>query len=485
MGIAYFPEIYSDELIYSVLARYYVHSGYPAYIFCAENIFVNKKARPDMEFLNMMKSEALGALCEKISMKELIEKHTLFPYYARFLSCERRNKAFEALCNMSGDYNNLLSVPKQKNGEHRYLKYCPLCAERDRLLYGETYWHRSHQLTGIWVCPIHGCKLFNSSAMISGKVSPSLVTAEQEIRETDVTYGNEIEKQFAEYVEKVFQSDMDMKNPIAVGQFFHSEMSGTEYLSVRGEQRNIQKFYNDFMIYYKELPIKGLTELWQIQKVFNGYRVNCFDVCQIAMFLNVSIERLCHMELPDRTQNQIFDNTVKELRQQGLKYPEIAKRLNASYNIVKPIGIGSYGQHGKGNGKHQKCGVKPKDWNKIDRESLPLVKAVVKQLWCNEEERPHRVTEFAVCKILGFPNKRLAKMPLCRAEVSKHQELQEQYWAREIVWAVHKVQKEGKTLNWKQIRILTNMRKDNALACLPYLKVIAKPELYEMVQAIL
>ena len=97
MEIAYFPQIYPDELIYSVLARLYVHSGYPAYTFCAEDVFINKRVRPDMELLNVMKPEILEYLCKKMSMAELIEKHTMFPCYARFLPYERRNRAFEAL----------------------------------------------------------------------------------------------------------------------------------------------------------------------------------------------------------------------------------------------------------------------------------------------------------------------------------------------------------------------------------------------------
>ena len=485
MGIAYFPEVYPDELVYSVLARYYVHGGYSAYIFCAADVFVNKRVSPDKEFVNALKPEVLESLCRKMTMAELVERHTMFPYYARFLPCERRSRAFEALCSMSGDYNNLLAIPKQKNGENRYLRYCPLCVEKDRQLYGESYWHRSHQLTGVSVCSKHGIKLWNSSVIISGKASPNLVTAEQEIKEQNVICGNEIEIQLAEYVGKVFRSDMDMKNPVAVGQFLHSQMAGTEYLSVRGEQRNIQTFYEDFSAFYEELPEQGLTELWQIQKVFNNYRLNCFEVCQIAIFLNIPVEKLCNMELPEKAQEQIFDDKVRELRNQGLKYPEIAKRLNASYNVVKPVGGGRYGKYDYRKEIHQKCGAKPKDWDRIDRESFPSVKTAVRQLWGSGDERPHRVTEFAVCKILGFPDKRLALMPLCRAEVLKYQESQEQYWARELVWTVHKIQKEGKILNWKQVRTLTNMRKDNVLVCLPYLKVIAEPELYELVQTLL
>ncbi len=82
MCIAYFPEIYPDELIYSVLARYFVRTGYLAYTFCAEDIFQDKRVRPDIEFLNVMKPEALELLCRDMTVAELVEKHTMFPYYA-------------------------------------------------------------------------------------------------------------------------------------------------------------------------------------------------------------------------------------------------------------------------------------------------------------------------------------------------------------------------------------------------------------------
>ena len=44
MSIAYFPELYPDELIYSVLARFYEHSGYPAYIYCAGDVAMSLTA---------------------------------------------------------------------------------------------------------------------------------------------------------------------------------------------------------------------------------------------------------------------------------------------------------------------------------------------------------------------------------------------------------------------------------------------------------
>ncbi len=40
--IAYFPEIYPGELLYSQLARYYAQSGYTAYRYAAEDLYINK-----------------------------------------------------------------------------------------------------------------------------------------------------------------------------------------------------------------------------------------------------------------------------------------------------------------------------------------------------------------------------------------------------------------------------------------------------------
>ena len=72
--------------------------------------------------------------------------------------------------------------------------------------------------------------------------------------------------------------------------------------------------------------------------------------------------------------------------------------------------------------------------------------------------------------MLGLPDKRIVQyLPKCRGEIERHEETQEKYWAREVVWAVDTIRKNGDILNWKHIRNLTNMRKKNFIACMPYL----------------
>ena len=105
-----------------------------------------------------------------------------------------------------------------------------------------------------------------------------------------------------------------------------------------------------------------------------------------------------------------------------------------------------------------------------NRDTLPLVKDAIKKLQGKEGERPKKVSIYAVEKMLGLPDKRIAQyLPKCREEIERHEETQEKYWAREVVWAVDTIRKNGDILNWKHIRNLTNMRKKNFIACATYL----------------
>lgn len=486
--IAYFPEIYSDELLYSLLARYYTQAGYPCYWYAAEDLFQAKTVRPDIEFVNQYSPAAYEMITKEMSMEDMILNHTMFPYYGRFLTKERKNKAFEALVQMQGNYHNLLPVPKRKDNNNRYLRICPVCAKNDRKQYGETYWHRIHQMQGVDICPYHHCRLIDSSVLISGKASPDLIATEMVIPDNSeiIMCDNEIECKFADYLVNVFQSDMDLKSDILIGDFLHSQMANTKYRSIRGEQRNIALFHADFLEYYKNLPDNHFSELWQIQKVMNGYRYNFHEICMLAMFLDIPSADLVDMKLPEKTQEQKFDEQIFMLHEQGLKYPEIAKRLNASYDTVKAIGEQRYKTYHKEPKKPLKCGAKAYDWQQIDKDTLPFVKEAIRQLQGDGISRPKKATVFTVEKLLGLPSKRISSyLPMCKAEIKKHEESQEQYWAREVVWAVNKIIREGDILNWKHIRNLTNMRKCDLIACISYLHMFADDKLVNRIKDLL
>ena len=467
--ISFFPDIYPDELMYSQLARYYAKSGYTSYIFAAEDLYEKRTVKPDIEFVNPLTKNAFNVITRTAAWEYIIQNHTMFPYYARFLPIERRQKAYNSLLEVKGNIHNLLAIPKNNNGEMRYLRYCPICTQEDREKYGETYWHRIHQMIDVNVCPIHSCYLVNSDVAISSRASPNLITAEEKaLCEKVQKSKNEIELEVAKFVMDVFESDVDMDNDISIGDFLHSQMADTKYRSVRGEQRNMELLCIDFQNKFKTLDC-NFKESWQLQKVLNGYRTNTYEVCLIAMLLNITPETLVNMKLPEKSQEQLFDEKVRELHNQGLKYPEIAMRLNASYNVVKPVGEGLYGKYSCKSNEPEIKRIEGNKWMQIDRDTLPLVIGAIEQLKGNKEARPKKITISSIEKFLKLPCKRIYLLPVCKAEIEKHMETQEQYWAREVIWAVRKIKSDNLQVNRTAIQRLTNMRKENLQACIPYI----------------
>ena len=151
-----FPHPYPDELIYSILARYSVRAGYSQYIFVAEDLFQRRSLRPNFEYLPALKDEVVKELTKNRTLCEVILNHTMFPYYCRFLPIDRKRKAINSLVKMESNYHDVTLYPKCK--ESKTMRYCPLCVSKDRNDYGETYWHRIHQINELSICPLHYCR---------------------------------------------------------------------------------------------------------------------------------------------------------------------------------------------------------------------------------------------------------------------------------------------------------------------------------------
>lgn len=156
--LPFFINPYPDELIYSAIARYHFYSGNIDYKDTLEEVFLSRSVIPSVEI-----GSHFDALAQQIgnhySVEKLLAKHTIYPYYAPFLSKKRQR---EIMQDVQGDgkglYTRLGMVAGsicKKDG----LYYCPLCAEEDIKKYGEPYIHREHQLQGIELCAHHYLRL--------------------------------------------------------------------------------------------------------------------------------------------------------------------------------------------------------------------------------------------------------------------------------------------------------------------------------------
>ena len=161
-GFGIFPSFYEDELVYSLFARCHVVFGNIFYIDTMNELFGKEHITPEIEFINSITPMTRDYLTRDMSMEDMIFNHTMFSQYARFQSKERRKAFFNNLMETREGYFDVISI--NRKGEDATLRYCPICAREDREMYGETYWHRKHQLRGINICPIHFCNLHSTIA---------------------------------------------------------------------------------------------------------------------------------------------------------------------------------------------------------------------------------------------------------------------------------------------------------------------------------
>lgn len=126
---------------------------------------------------------------------ELLEGHTLFPFYRVFSKSIMRPTTrghFER--------RHFLRDNKDECYLPAVLRYCPACAQEDRRRYGERYWHRVHQLPGVYLCSDHGTFLENTKLdlwSMSGsqcqRASAERVIRDERVRSIDHTKPEEVE----------------------------------------------------------------------------------------------------------------------------------------------------------------------------------------------------------------------------------------------------------------------------------------------------
>jgi hypothetical protein len=165
--LIFFPFLYEDELLYSVFARYHQYSGngntkttmddlFGSTVVCAATILPSQ----------------LMELCGRFpipniySPDDLINQHTLLPYYAPFIPDERYR---QLKIGMAGNKGNSFYMKLGKTASTikspNYLRFCPNCIKEEQSRNGEVYWHRTHQVEGVKICPKHHVWLSESEVL--------------------------------------------------------------------------------------------------------------------------------------------------------------------------------------------------------------------------------------------------------------------------------------------------------------------------------
>lgn len=220
------------------------------------------------------------------------------------------------------------------------MRYCPLCADADREKYGETYWHRKWQLPDIEICLEHRCRLETTDVGATAESQRFKLTPAEIVISYDTTVNmdiSELEYRVSDYVLQIFEAKLEFENNVSIGEFLHSKLEGTPYTSLRGENVLVRKLHEALTVFYKDLQQNSLGMWWCIQKVFCAQNFHTFDICLIAMFLGIPVNELLHMELPELTLQQRFDNQLRLLRSQGMTQKQAAEVMGVSIHAIKGV----------------------------------------------------------------------------------------------------------------------------------------------------
>lgn len=431
--ISYLPEIYPDELVYSWFCRYYVHTGCLTHKAALNDILSNRHDNPSKEFLGHLNPEMIKAIQRMYPIEDIIINHTMYPQYARFIPQQQKKNALYHIGYDFCDTRHLFAILPRTQADN-YLKYCPLCIQEDRKNYGEAYWHRKHQIRNMSVCYKHKCLLVNSDVTAKSEQTFTLNPAETTIGTQEPKYvDNMIQVVFYEYMAAVFDSpiNINLENDIPISAVLYNAMRKTPYMKQSGKSRYTKRFVDDMQAYYKNIGVCSIASMSQVQRVLLQDRIDFSVICQIAFFLNISVDELTAPTLTNQQINQ-------EQQSHYIKNRE-------------PIDLSAY-----------------------DEKIAPILEQLANDIYIGAVSptgRPERVSEKIIYRELNLPGHRLEILPKCKAIMNNYNEPYEECWARRLIWAFDKftAERNGTPFYWSDIRRITGVKKKNIEKVIPYL----------------
>ncbi len=174
------PIPYPDELLYSVLTRYHLRSNNTSPKWTLREIFGTENVIPTIDLPSHLNILAARNGSVHASADQWIVRHTLYPFYAPFLPKNRANRLRKLMKSQNGSgIHTLVGITASTMERSSDLRLCLSCYEHDIQQFGEPYWHRIHQLPGVWVCPRHKIILHKITYPVSERFGLTILPISQ------------------------------------------------------------------------------------------------------------------------------------------------------------------------------------------------------------------------------------------------------------------------------------------------------------------
>lgn len=258
--LVFFPTPYPDELVYSIIGRYKKWSGEPNHRNMLQHIFGDKHISASVDL-----PSKIGGLVERlpitsqITVEQLIMEHTLFPFYSAFLPAGQADAVFRSMVEGIGnEIYSRLGIMGSSVRRNKLIRYCKECLSRDIEIYGESYWHRMHQIPGLDVCVEHGIHLLDSEIHIHGENKYKFIAADEWNSPLNCVAKETQSSDIVKYQLLSDSAKMLLRNRYPnrafdwFEQFYWNKLKELGYSSVLGHKVDQDRLYVDFISYFGE-----------------------------------------------------------------------------------------------------------------------------------------------------------------------------------------------------------------------------------------
>ncbi|UQZ33638.1 hypothetical protein C2I18_08845 [Paenibacillus sp. PK3_47] len=442
----FFPTTYDDELFYSVMARYHWISG---------------NENPKISMLEMFGSTNICAtklfpthlqhLCERLprpntyTPSEFIEDNTFLPYYAKFIPIERYEKLKDIMMYGNGtSVYMLLGITASEMKKAKVLKFCSSCVIDDEKIYGEAYWHRSHQADSISICFKHGCHLQLSNVETNQRHKHAMVTLSSYLtndhyfQKSAVELLNSDHNQFiAEQSYYLLKSKVSSVGLERLRQYYIMKLKEKDLIT-KSERIRWIELISKFNQFYSESFLSSLNckvivgdEYTWFHKVLRSPRVTCHPLRHILIlgFLGETVDSM-------------FDYLSKN---------NIIEKKNDK-NISRPLPT-------LGDG-HINIRV---DWKQRDSEIAESIRLIAEQIFIDEDTI--RVTKTEIGRRLRIQSllvRAIDKLPESKKALDEVVESVEHFQKRRIKKTVKELTKERAAVQPWEVARIAGLRKTYA-----------------------
>jgi Tn7-like transposition protein D/TniQ len=257
--LGFFPTPYPDELLYSIIARYHIRSGNISPKITLQELFGSTTtiATPDLPSSLNYLSKQLQHLFPN-SVTDLIDRYTLYPFYRPFLPPQRDRLIQKSMrASIGQNIHTRAGIMASAIATPRYFRFCPQCNIEDLDRYGEIYWHRLHQITGVFICPEHSTLLQNSTISFQGLNRHEYYAASGDncvVVEPCDTYSDRTKQQLQTLATDIWwllNRNLVAHTPEYFQQQYRSLLIDREYANSNGRVRRVQ-LDRDFRLFYSE-----------------------------------------------------------------------------------------------------------------------------------------------------------------------------------------------------------------------------------------